>query len=282
MLSSYRSGTPSTPFEIYCTQGLAYVAGRGHAKLTALLAARAQVSSEKISDVQVQAAVAGAAFADLLVTFQNGQRALVETQIELGGSAAHLPALEEASQASDDQPALIRLALPGDEMRGSWSPLSWAELADCLEDYEDPLTSQYVEFIRKDILGQGDVPLDDAITTNRLYALGAAALRRRFQNQVSYQSSASPPVRGRYRYIGTTFGVGEGSPEYWVGLVNEGVPLTEHYHLMLASKEAAVLEPVEQPRVTSDWKWGHWTGLGRVVRALTPESFDELLSRLSN
>ena len=53
---------------------------------------------------------------------------------------------------------------------------------------------------------------------------------------------------------------------YWIGIVNEAIPLSEHYHLMLASKETAIAELVEQPRATGDWKWAHWTGAGRVVR----------------
>jgi hypothetical protein len=58
------------------------------------------------------------------------------------------------------------------------------------------------------------------------------------------------------------------------------VPLTEHYHLMLASKETPVSEAAEHPRATGDWKWGHWTGLGRVVRPITAEAYETLIARL--
>jgi hypothetical protein len=66
---------------------------------------------------------------------------------------------------------------------------------------------------------------------------------------------------------------------YWIGVVNETVPLGEHYHLMLASKEKPLLFPVDQPRATGDWKWPHWSGMGRVVRPITPASYEGLLER---
>ena len=100
-------------------------------------------------------------------------------------------------------------------------------------------------------------------------------------NRSHYQNSASQPVGGRYRYLGTTFALNGGELEYWVGVVNEEVPLSDHFHLMLASREKPVSEPVEHPRATGDWKWQHWTGLGRVIRPVTPGDYDELMARLS-
>ena len=41
-----------------------------------------------------------------------------------------------------------------------------------------------------------------------------------------------------------------------------------------------VLNAAEMPRVTSDWKWPNWTGLGRVVRPIEAASYQLLLSRL--
>ena len=66
----------------------------------------------------------------------------------------------------------------------------------------------------------------------------------------------------------------------WIGIVNEEVPLSDHYHFMIASKETRLSEPVPQPRATADWKWAHWSGHGRVVRPLSPEQYEELLGRL--
>ena len=122
--------------------------------------------------------------------------------------------------------------------------------------------------------------LDDAVRTNRLYALGGAALRERFGGSVRYENSSSPPVEGRYRYLGTTFAPDGGDLHYWIGIVNEALPLSEHYHLMLASKSEPLVEPAGQPRVTGDWKWEQWTGLGRVVRPVGPLEYAALLGRM--
>jgi hypothetical protein len=159
--------------------------------------------------------------------------------------------------------------------------MSWLQVVEALEDDPDPLVQQYVEFVLRDVLGLGDVSLDQAITTNRLSALGAAAVRKVFGDRAVYQNSASRPLGGKYRYLGTTFALDGGPMEYWIGIVNEQVPLSEHYHLMLASKSAALREPVAQPRATGDWKeWPHWTGLGRVVRPVSIENYERLLTRM--
>ena len=53
---------------------------------------------------------------------------------------------------------------------------------------------------------------------------------------------------------------------------------------MLASKQRSLLTPPQpqpQPRATGDWKWEQWTGLGRVVRPITAEVYDELLARVA-
>ena len=120
--------------------------------------------------------------------------------------------------------------------------------------------------MRRDVLGLEAVGLDDAVHTNRLYALGGAALRERFGGKVRYENSSSTPVQGRYRYLGTTFAPDAGELRYWIGLVNESLPLSEHYHLMLASKTAPLQESAGQPRATGNWRWEHWSGMGRVVR----------------
>jgi hypothetical protein len=153
-------------------------------------------------------------------------------------------------------------------------------VVEALEDDPEPVAQQFAEFVLRDVLGLGAVPLDQAISTNRLYALGAAAVRRKFGERARYVNSASRPVGGRYRYLGTTFAIDDDEMRYWIGIVNEEIPLSEHYHLMLASKDRPVGRPAEHPRATGDWKWEYWTGLGRVVRPISAESYDELLSRL--
>lgn len=279
MLSAYRPGSPATPFENYCTSGLAYFLNRGQQMLTALFREAAGAGSEPLALVEVQPRVAEAGIADLVLTFEGGRRAIVEVQIEVRADEAQLPALEAVSTEWDEAPRLVLLGL-GAEDRGPWRAISWLQVVEALEDDPDPLAKQFTEFVLHDILGLGAVPLDDAITTNRLYALGGAALRRRFGERAQYVNSASRPVGGRYRYLGTTFALDGGDMQYWAGIVNETVPLGDHFHLMLASKETALESPVEQPRATGDWKWASWTGAGRVVRPITPEQYDELLARL--
>lgn len=281
MLSAYRPGSGATPFENYCTSALAYFLRRGQRMLCALFAEVAGAQGEPVALAEVQPFIAEAGIADLVLTFEGGRRAIVEVQVERGADERLLPALQAAGTEWDAQPALILLGLDAD-VRALWQPLRWLQVAEALEDDPDPLAQQFTEFIFRDILGLGAVPLEQALSTNRLYALGGAAVRRTFGEKARYVNSASRPLSDKYRYMGTTFGVGEGELNYWIGLVNEALPLSEHYHLMLASKEAPLGQPVEQPRATGDWKWPHWTGLGRVVRPITAEMYDELLSRVAS
>ena len=173
------------------------------------------------------------------------------------------------------------LGLWGPETRRAWQPVTWLQVVEALDGDPDPMARQYSEFVLRDLLGLGDVSLEEAVSTNRLYALGGAAVRRTFGESARYVNSASRPMGGRYRYLGTTFAPNGENMEYWIGIVNEALPLTEHYHLMLASKQQPLLTPPQpQPRATGDWKWEHWTGLGRVVRPITVEVYDEVLARV--
>jgi hypothetical protein len=188
--------------------------------------------------------------------------------------------LAEGAGSWSPPPALVRIGLPGSPETPQWAAITWLDVVEALDDDPDPLTRQFVDFVLADILGLGPVDLEHALAGNGLYALGGAALRKRFGDRTRYENSASRPLHGKYRYLGTTFSLDGGAMEYWLGLVNEGVPLSDHYHLMLASKDRPVLSPVEPPRVTGDWKWKHWTGVGRVVRPITPETLADLLDRL--
>lgn len=248
--------------------------------LTALFAQAAGAGNESLALVEVQAPIADAGMADLVLTFEGGRRAIVEVQVEMTAEQGALPPFTEVGNGLTDPPALVLVSLR-DSGPQPWARLTWLQVVEALEDDPDPVAKQFAEFVLRDVLGLGAVALDQAIATNRLYALGAAALRRKFGERASYVNSASRPVGGKYRYLGTTFGLDDGEMRYWVGIVNEQVPLSDHYHLMLASKEAPVSEPSEHPRATGDWKWGHWTGLGRVVRPIEAEQVEELLGRLS-
>jgi hypothetical protein len=280
MLSAYRPGSAATPFENYCTTGLAYFLKRGHRMLTALIAHAAGLGSDPPVMVEVQPRLADAGVADLLLTYEGGRRVLIEVQVEPGADESLLPGMEAVANAWSERPAFLMLGLRSEGVPAPWIPLTWYDVVDALDGDPDPIAREYHDFILEDILGTGDVPLDEALSTNRLYALGGAAIRRAFGPDSRYVNSASRPLHGQYRYLGTTFAPNGGDMTYWIGLVNETVPLGEHYHLMLASKERPVLFPVEQPRATGDWKWPHWTGMGRVVRPITPMQYEGLLERI--
>jgi hypothetical protein len=279
MLSAYRPGGPATPFENYCTSALAYFLRRGQRMLTALFAGAAGADGEPLALVEVQPRIGDAGVADLLLTFEGGVMAIIEVELEPGADLGAAEGLAGVGRDFGPAPVLLLLGL-GETLPPPWRAVRWLDVVEALEDDPDPLAKEFTEFVLRDILGLGDVPLEQAIMTNRLYALGGAAIRRRFGERARYVNSASRPMGARYRYLGTTFAPEGGEMSYWVGLVNEALPLSEHYHLMLASKEAPLAEPTEHPRATGDWKWQHWTGAGRVVRPVTAEQYDRLLGRL--
>ncbi len=279
MLSAYRQGSAATPFENYCTTGLAYFLKRGHRMLSALIAQAAGTGTEELAIVEVQPRLAEAGVADLLLTYEGGKRVLIEVQIESGSDESLLPGLEKVAREWAEQPAFLMLGLRTEGVSLPWIPITWNDVLEALEDDPDPVAVEFTQFVLRDILGLGEVPLEEAVSTNRLYALGGAAVRNFYGPDVRYVNSASRPLHGQYRYLGTTFSPDGGDMNYWFGIVNETVPLGEHYHLMLASKEKPLLFPVDQPRATGDWKWAHWTGMGRVVRPITPASYEGLLER---
>ncbi len=265
MLSAYRPGAAS-PFEDYCTNGLAYLLATGHDALGALVAEAAGAEGG-VTDVAVQPGP-DTPLADLAITFADGREALVEIEV----------APAEAVERPDAGRKVARLQVGFEG--GSPGAVDWNAIADALADHPDRLAREFAEFVRRDVLGLEAVGLDDALHTNRLYALGGAALRERFGSGVRYENSSSQPVQGRYRYLGTTFAPAGGDLHYWIGLVNESLPLSEHYHLMLASKTTPLEEPAGQPRATGNWRWEHWSGMGRVVRPVGPAEYGSLLGRM--
>ncbi|MEO8539098.1 MAG: hypothetical protein ABI577_05100 [bacterium] len=278
MLSAYRQGSAATPFENYCTTALAYFLKRGHRMLSALIAQAAGTGAEDLVLVEVQPRLAEAGVADLLLTYEGGKRVLIEVQVEPNADQSLLPGFEAIANEWIEKPAFLILGL-GNATPDPWRSITWAEVLEAVEDDPDPVASEFREFVLQDVLGLGDVPLEEALSTNRLYALGGAAIRRFLGNDAHYVNSASRPLNGQYRYLGTTFSIDGAEMNYWIGIVNETVPLGEHYHLMLASKEKPLLFEAVQPRATGDWKWPYWTGMGRVVRPITPASYEGLLER---
>lgn len=280
MLSAYRHGTPASPFEHYCTSALAYFLANGHLALSALFATRAGVTDGRVTGTALQRQVGDGLFTDLTIEFAGHRSVVVEVTVEPGGDRTGLDALANAAQARANDPVFLMVSLDTTAVVSPWIPVTWQELATALSSGDDELAREFAEFIRRDVLGEGTVPLDQATTTNRLYALGAAAVRRRFGDDARYVNSASRPIGGRYRYLGTTFAVDGQDMTYWIGIVNEAVPLSDHYYLMLASKEQPVDQPTDHPRATADWKWGYWTTHGRVVRPVTADLYDALLRRI--
>ena len=268
MLSAYRPGASASPFEDYCTNGLAYLLATGREAVGALFAEAAGVEGSVVTDVTVQPETSGTRIADLAVTFADGREALVEVEVAPGD------AVERPEELGDH----ARLQVGFDS--SSQTAIGWQAIADALADDPDGLASEFAEFVRRDVLGRETVGLEDALHTNRLYALGGAALRERFGERVRYENSSSTPVQGRYRYLGTTFAPEGGELHYWIGLVNEALPLSEHYHLMLASKTSPLQEPAGQPRATGNWRWEYWSGMGRVVRPVGRGEYGSLLGRL--
>ena len=280
MLTSYHPGSTATPFETYCTNALAYLLNRGQNMLRALFAHAGGVGNEPLADVEVQPRLADAGIADLLLTFEGGRRIVVEVQVETAADESLLPGFVSVASQWDMNASFVVLGLHR-EAAPPWQAVSWLAVVEALDDDPDPLAQQFRDFVLADILGMGPVPLDEALSTNKLYALGGGAIRRRFGNEARYANAASRPMAGRYRYIGTMFSGGPAEEmEYWLGIVNETVPLGEHYQLMLAAKQRRLKEPSVQPRALGDWKWQGWTGIGRVVRPITIEAYDRLLSRL--
>ena len=273
MLSAYRPGDGSSPFEDYCANGLAYLLATGREPLGALFAEAAGAPGASVAGASVRPLTGGAAIADLALTFADGRRALVEVALAPETPPERPPAPRDEQGRA---PAAVSVApdAAGDGAVG------WRAIADALAGAPDAAGREFAEFVRRDVLGLEAVDLDDALHTNRLYALGGAALRERFGAGARYESSASVPVGGRLRYLGTTFARDGGELDCWIGLVNEALPLSEHYHLMLGSRRAPLAEAAGQPRATGNWRWEHWTGLGRIVRPVAPRDYAALLARL--
>lgn len=279
MLSAYRQGSAASPFENYCTTALAYFLKRGHRMLNALISHAAGAGAEELVLVEVQPRLADAGVADLLLTYEGGKRVLIEVQVESGSDESLLPGLEAVARQWSESPAFVMLGLRQEGVPAPWVPITWEEVLEALDGDPDPVAREFNDFVLRDILGHGEVGLDEALSTNRLYALGGAAVRLFRGENARYINSASRPLNGQYRYLGTTFSLDGDDMTYWIGVVNETIPLGEHYHLMLASKEKPLLFETDQPRATGDWKWPYWTGMGRVVRPITPAMYEGLLER---
>ena len=82
--------------------------------MTALMAEAAGAGSESLAVVEVQAPIADAGLADLVLTFEGGKRAIVDVQVETALEAAPVPAFTEVGEGlTTEAPALVVLGLNG-------------------------------------------------------------------------------------------------------------------------------------------------------------------------
>lgn len=280
LLSTYQPGSQATPFENYCTSGLAHILSRGHHMLSALFSQAGGAHNEPLATVEVQPRIADAGVADLLLTYEGGRRLIVEVQIERPVPGESFVEFERAARDWSIDAGFVVLGL-NPRPDPPWQAVRWIDVVEALDDDPDPISQQYRDFVLGDILGLSPTTLEEALGSNRLFALGGAAVRRRFGEDTMYANAASKPTGGRHRYTGTMFATTDSSEmDFWIGIVNETVPLGEHYHLMLAAKYGELPEQRKHPRALGDWSWQGWTGLGRVVRPITPADFDRLLARI--
>jgi hypothetical protein len=248
--------------------------------LSSLFANAGGATGEQLATVEVQPRIADAGIADLLLTYEGGRRVIVEVQVERPAPGEAFAEFERAAADWSIDAGFVVLGL-NPEPAHPWAGVRWIDIVEGLDDDPDPISQQFRDFIISDILGLSATTLEEALGSNRLFALGGAAVRRRFGEDATYANAASRPTSGRHRYTGTMFAAAD-SPhmDFWIGIVNETVPLGEHYHLMLASKHAELPEQRARPRALGDWSWQGWTGLGRVVRPIMPADFDRLLARI--
>ena len=267
-LSTYHPKPPATPFEVYCLRGLAHVVEAGSEAVAELLGLEGDRSGS------VQSLVDGDLYADAVF----GGRTLVETAVE---SPTPPERLDRLATAKDFAGNRVYVGL-GETAPSGWTSVTWSSVADALAATDNPLERQFAEFIRRDVLGAGPASLHDATGSNRFYAMGGAAVRARFSAGAVYENSASQPITGEFRYLGTTFAPGGGDTKNcWIGIVNETVPLGQGYRLMMASRDVPMsLQYNNAPRATTDWNWDHWTDMGPVEGEVTRDDLAEMLSRL--
>ena len=249
-----------------------------HRMLTSLFADAAGVHGDPLALVEVQPRVGGA-IADLVLTFEGGTMVVVEVQVESAADEAHLESIEAATPEFGLAPRFVMLGL-GEGARPKWRPLTWFHVVEAIEDNPDPVAQQFTTFILRDILGL------------RRRSTGAGNHDQPALRTWRRRHSASPGPGGPVRQLRIAShqrplslpGHDLRPSGYRDGLLDRHcerrAPLSEHYHLMLASKESPILEPSIHPRATGDWKWQHWTGAGRIVRPVTAEDYTSLLARL--
>jgi hypothetical protein len=276
-LSSFQAGLGSDPFENYCASALAYLLQIEQSQLTKLLTSAAGCS-DTIKTTHSQSIVSDQLI-DLLIELDNNERILVKINTQIGNMLEEEKLLQK--NFVDNRTHWLRIGIGTNETPSKWPSLTWEQIAKTLKNTPGKLAEEFASFVETDILGYGSVTLQQARRTNKLYALAGASIRTRYGMKTQYLNSASQAVNGEYRYLGTTFSGNTADLQFWIGIVNQTLPLSSQYQLMLASKKTDVINPIKKPRVTDNWSWKSWTGLGEVKDPIETKHYEELLNRLS-
>jgi len=275
-LSSFQAGLGTDPFENYCVSALAYLLETKEAQLTELLTSAAGCFGT-VQATHCQATV-DEQIVNLMVELNNNKRLLIKINTQTNNNIEERTKLQTITT---DNGVLLWISLRGDTPPNNWVSVTWEQIGEALEKSSEKISLEFANFIKTDILGHGSVTIQQALKTNKLYALGGAVVREKYGVGTKYLNSASQAIHGEFRYLGTTFSGNTPDLQFWIGIVNQTLPLSSYYQLMLASKNSGVQNPVDKPRVTDNWSWKGWTGLGEITTSLDHSHYEDLLERLT-
>ena len=274
-LSSFQAGLGTDPFENYCVSALAYLLETKQPQLTELLTSEAEgfstieaTHSQAIVDDQI---------VSLLVELANNKRLFIKINTQPNNNLEERKKLQTIKA---DNAVLLWISFKGDTPPSNWVSVTWEQIVETLGKSSEKLALEFRNFVQTDILGHGSVTVQQALKTNKLYALGGAVIREKYGVSTEYLNSASQAIQGEFRYLGTTFSGNTPDLQFWIGIVNQTLPLSSRYQLILASKNSEVQNPVDKPRVTDNWNWKGWTGLGEITNSLEHSHYKDLLERL--
>ena len=274
-LSSFQAGIGTDPFENYCVSALAYLLETKQPQLTELLTSVAECFGT-VKETHCQVLVDDQIIS-LLVELTNNKRLFIKINTQTNNNIEERTKLQTLKA---DNAVLLWISFKGDTPPSNWVSVTWEQIRETLGTSSEKLALEFGNFIQTDILGHGSVTVQQALKTNKLYALGGAVIREKYGVNTEYLNSASQPIQGEFRYLGTTFSGNTPDLQFWIGIVNQTLPLSSHYQLILASKNTEVQNPVDKPRVTDNWDWKGWTGLGEITTSLEHSHYKDLLERL--
>ena len=274
-LSSFQAGLGTDPFENYCVSALAYLLETKQSQLTELLTSVAECFGT-VKETHCQVLVDDQ-IVSLLVESTNNKRLFIKINTQTNNNIEERTKLQTLKA---DNAVLLWISFKGDTPPSNWVSVTWEQIGETLGTSSEKLALEFGNFIQTDILGHGSVTVQQALKTNKLYALGGAVIREKYGVNTEYLNSASQAIQGEFRYLGTTFSGNTPDLQFWIGIVNQTLPLSSHYQLILASKNTEVQNPVDKPRVTDNWGWKGWTGLGEITTSLEHSHYKDLLERL--